>query len=193
MKNSIKTGALLVAIMGANFAVRAQTSTTTASNGIIYSVGAESGIALGNFKDVYNWNLGGSIQADIPVARQFFFTINAGYQNYFGKNNIPGTTFSAEDLHAIPVKAGLKFFPVSDFYIEGEAGAAFVLNKSDVGYSKTAAFIWAPGIGVQLPLNNRSYIDAGVRYEASTKYVSGADNSRTNIVGLRVAYAFATK
>jgi len=193
MKNSIKTVALLAAIMGATFAAKAQTSTTTASNGVIYSVGAESGIAVGKFKDAYKWNLGGSVQADIPVASQFYATINAGYQNYFGKNNIYGTTFSPTDIHLIPVKAGLKFFPVKDLYIQGEAGAAFVLNKSDVGYDKAAAFIYAPTIGVQLPLNGSSYIDAGVRYEASTKFTSGVDNSKTNILGLRVAYAFSVK
>jgi hypothetical protein len=193
MKISIKTVALLAAIMGATFAVKAQTSTATTSNSVIYSVGAESGIAVGNFKDAYKWNLGGSLQADIPIASQFYVTINAGYQNYFGKNTIYGTTFSPVDIHLIPVKAGLKFFPVKDIYVQGEAGAAFVLNKSDVGYSNAAAFIYAPTIGVQLPLNGSSYIDAGVRYEASTKFTSGVDNTKTNILGLRVAYAFAVK
>jgi len=193
MKNSIKIAALVAAIMGANFAAKAQTSTTATSSGVILSVGAESGLSVGKFKDAYKWNLGGSVQADIPIVSQLYATVNAGYQNYFGKNNIYGTTFSPADIHMLPVKAGLKYFPVKDLYIQGEAGAAFALNKSDVGFNKTAAFIYAPTIGVQLPVGGSSYIDAGVRYEASTKFTSGVDNSKTNIIGLRVAYAFGIK
>jgi len=190
MKNSIKTVALLAAILGTTFAAKAQTSTTTSANGIIYSVGAETGITIGNFKDAYKWNIGGSLQADIPLASQLYVTINAGYQNYFGKNNIYGTTYSPTDLHLLPAKAGLKFFPAKDFYVQAEAGAAFLLNKSDVGFSSTAQFIYAPTIGVQLPVSGSSYIDAGFRYEASTKFASDRAYSKVSILGLRVAYAF---
>ena len=93
----------------------------------------------------------------------------------------------------IPVKAGLKFFPIKDFYIQGEAGAAFALNKSDVGFDKSAAFIYAPQIGYQFPVGGTSFIDAGVRYEGSTKFVSSADDSQVHFFALRLAYAFGAK
>jgi hypothetical protein len=136
----------------------------------------------------YNWNLGGSVQADIPVvSNQLFVTVNAGYDNFFGKT-IDGV--SATNIQLLPVKAGLKFFPVSNFYIQGEAGAEFDLNKSDVGFNNTAAFVYAPQIGYQFQLGGNNYIDAGVRYEASTKFNSNIDDSKVNFVGLRVAYGF---
>jgi hypothetical protein len=187
MKTSIKIAVLLAAITGASFTAKAQNS-TTASNGIIYSAGVESGLSVGKFKDTQNWNLGGSIQADIPVISQLYVTINSGFQNYFGKNNVYSTSFSAKDIQVIPVKAGLKFFPIGKLYVQGEAGADFVLNKADAGYDKTAAFVYAPQVGYQFALNGNSLVDIGARYEASTRYTDGLASSKINTIGLRVAY-----
>ena len=199
MKTTFKISALVLAFAGFALGAKAQTSTTstsktTTSNGVIISVGVDAGIPTGKLSDAYNFNLGGSVQADIPVVpHQLFVTVNAGYNNIFGKNNINGTNLDATNIQLLPVKAGLKFFPVSNFYVQGEAGAAFALNKSDVGFDKSAAFVYAPQIGYQFALGGKSYIDAGIRYEASTKFNSAVDNSKVNFFGLRVAYAFDTK
>lgn len=192
MKTSIKIAALVVAIMGSSVASKAQTVKTKTSTGIIYSVGAETGLALGDAKDLHKWSLGGSIGADIPVADQFYATINAGYQNNFGKKNVFGTGIAAIDDHLLPVKAGLKYFAAGPLYIQGEAGAIFSLNKADAGYTKTTAFLYTPTIGVLLPLGGSSYLDAGVQYEGSTKFNS-FDYSKENILGVHVAYAFSIK
>jgi len=199
MKNLFKVSALALAFAGLAFGAKAQTSTptpsttsTTTKDGIRYSIGVEAGLPVGNFKDNYKWNLGGSVQADIPVvSNQLFVTVNAGYNNVFGKNNIGGVQgLDATDFHLIPVKAGLKYFPISNFYVQGEAGAAFLLNKSDVNANKSTAFVYAPQIGVQFPVSASSFIDAGIRYEATTKYATGVDQSKVNFIGLRVAYGF---
>ena len=199
MKSTFKISALVLAFAGFAFGAKAQTTSTsttktTTSNGVILSVGVDAGIPTGNLSNSYNWNLGGSVQADIPVIQhQLFVTVNAGYNNVFGKKNLDGTGIDATNIQLLPVKAGLKFFPVSNFYIQGEAGAAFSLNKSDLGFTNSAAFLYAPQIGVQFPLGGKSYIDAGVRYEATTKFNSTIDDSKVNFFGLRVAYAFDTK
>jgi len=199
MKSTLKISALVVAFAGLALGAKAQTPSTasksaTTSNGVILSVGVDAGIPTGKLNDTYNWNLGGSVQADIPVIQhQLFVTVNAGYNNIFGKTNINGTGVDATNIQLLPVKAGLKFFPVSNFYIQGEAGAAFSLNKAELGFDNSAAFLYAPQIGVQFPLAGKSYIDAGVRYEATTKFNSNVDNSKVNFFGLRVAYAFDTK
>lgn len=199
MKSTLKISALVVAFAGLTLGAKAQTTSTTSSksstsNGIILSVGVDAGIPTGKLNDAYNWNIGGSVQADIPVIpHQLFATVNAGYNSFQGKNNIAGTGLDATNIQLLPVKAGLKYFPISNFYIQGEAGAAFALNKSDLGFDNSAAFVYAPQIGVQFPLGGKSYLDAGVRYEGSTKFNSTIDNSKVNFVGLRVAYAFATR
>ena len=195
MKTSIKISVLLAGLTALSVKSHAQSAATSAGsgNGIIYSVGVDGGFSTGNFKDTHKWSVGGSVQADIPVADHFFVTVNAGYSNFFGRDNIYGTTFSATDIHLLPTKAGLKYFPVNWFYVQADAGAAFVLNKSDVGYDKTAAFIYSPQVGVQLPIGGKSLVDVGAFYEASTKFASGIDNSKVNFFGLRVAYAFSLK
>jgi len=195
MKNSLKISAIALAFTAFAFTAKAQTiapsTTTTAPSGVRFSIGVDAGIPTGNLSNSYNWNLGGSVQADIPViSNQLFVTVNAGYDNIFGKKNLDGTGIDATNIQLLPVKAGLKFFIVPNFYIQGEAGAAFLLNKSDINANNSAAFIYAPQLGYQFQLGGNNYIDAGVRYEASTKLNSNDDNSKVNFVGLRVAYGF---
>jgi len=202
MKTTFKISALVLAFAGFALGAKAQTTTPAAStktstgpNGIVLSVGVDAGIPTGNLNDSYNWNIGGSVQADIPVLpHQLFVTVNTGYNSFQGKNNIGGVQgLDATNIQLLPVKAGLKYFPISHFYIQGEAGAAFLLNKSDFDFDKSAAFVYAPQVGVQFPLGGKSYLDAGVRYEATTKFSSAINDSKVNFIGLRVAYAFDTK
>jgi hypothetical protein len=194
MKNVLKITTLALAFAGLSFAAKAQTTTTTSTTttgGIRYSIGVDAGIPTGTFNKAFKWNLGGSVQADIPVANQLFVTVNAGYNNVFGEKDYFGTGIDVPNLQLIPVKAGLKFFPVSNFYIQGEAGAAFLLNKSDFFDDKSVAFVYAPQIGVQFPVSaNGNFIDAGIRYEGTTKYSSASDASKVNFVGVRLAYGF---
>ena len=198
MKSTLKISALVVAFAGLALGAKAQSTTSTSSksagsNGIVLSVGVDAGIPTGNLSNGYNWNIGGSVQADIPVAQQLFVTVNAGYNSLQGKDNAYGTGLKATNIQLLPVKAGLKFFPVNHFYVQGEAGAAFALNKSDVGFDNGTAFIYAPQIGYQFPVGGKSFIDAGVRYEGSTDFTSHNSNSQVNFVALRLAYAFGTK
>jgi len=202
MKTTFKISALVLAFAGFALGAKAQTTTSTTTtktsddpNGIVISIGADAGIPTGKLNDAYNWNIGGSVQADIPVVpHQLFVTVNAGYNSIQGKKDLFGVQgVDATNIQLLPVKAGLKYFPISHFYVQGEAGAAFALNKSDVGFDKSAAFVYAPQLGYQFPLGGKSYLDAGVRYEASTKFNSAVDNSKVNFFGLRVAYAFDTK
>jgi hypothetical protein len=199
MKSTLKFAALVLAFAGISVAAKAQTTTststsTTTNGGIRYSIGVDAGIPVGDLKDTHKWNLGGSLQADIPVASQLFVTVNAGYNNIFGKkdvtiNGVAGRDYM--DIKLLPVKAGLKFFPVNNFYIQGEAGAAFLLNKNDTYHDKSVAFVYAPQIGVQFPVSaSGNFIDAGIRYEATTKYNRAVDNSKPSFVGVRVAYGF---
>jgi hypothetical protein len=196
MKNSLKISALALAFAAFTFSAKAQTTTTTSTTtttptGVRYSIGVDGGLPIGNFKNAYNWSIGGSVQADIPVlSNQLFVTVNAGYDNFFSKKTIDGVSVSQPNIQLLPVKAGLKFFPVSNFYIQGDAGVAFALNKSNVGFDKSAAFVWAPQIGYQFQLGGGNYIDAGVRYESTANFVTDDNDSKAKFIGLRVAYGF---
>jgi hypothetical protein len=198
MKNLFKIFTIALAFAAFTYSAKAQTTTpastsTSPSDGVKFSIGVDAGVPTGNFSNYYNWNIGGSVQADIPVvSKQLYVTVNAGYDNFFGKKDLSagGLTYDQTNIQLLPVKAGLKFFPIGGFYIQGEAGAAFALNKTDAGFDKSTAFIYAPQIGYQFQLGGNNYIDAGVRYQGSTDFVSNDSNSKVNFVGLRVAYGF---
>jgi hypothetical protein len=193
---SLKITALAFALAAITFGANAQTKSTTTPTGPRLSIGADAGIPTGSLSDGYNWNLGGSAQLELPVAKQLFVTVNAGYNNIFGKKDVTigtigGTAVKGDvqNIQLLPVKAGLKYFVANNIYVQGEAGAGFLLNKKDLGYTKSTAFIYAPQVGILLPLTASSNLDLGVRYEGSTKYTA-YDGSTINFVGLRVAYSF---
>lgn len=198
MKSLIKISILSLAIAGLSFSAKAQTTDSTrttrtrttstsdvrTSKAIRLSIGPDAGIPIGTLGDSHNWNLGGSIQADFPIATGLDVTVNAGYNNIFGKDNAP-------DISLIPVKAGLKYFVANNFYVQGEAGASFIANKSNIAADKSTAFVYAPQIGYLFPLGGKNYIDLGIRFESNTKFYNAGSNN--NFFGLRVAYAFDTK
>ncbi|KQS36205.1 hypothetical protein [Pedobacter sp. Leaf194] len=156
---------------------------TPREGGVRYSVGADVGLPIGTFSDTYKWSLGGSVQADIPIAgNQLYVTINAGYNNVFADKSLSAFV---DDVHLIPVKAGLKYFAVSNFYVQGEAGVSFLLDRDN---EKSASFVYAPQVGYLIPLGGKSYLDTGVRFEGNSKF--SENGSSNNVLALRVAYAF---
>lgn len=183
MKTQIKTIAVVIAITALiGFNANAQSMRTP---GIRYSAGADLGLPIGSLSNAYKWSIGGSIQADIPVSGdKLYVTANAGYNNIFAEKSISALV---PDIHLIPVKVGLKYFPVDNFYVQGEAGVSFLLNNDAPG-SKTASFVYAPQVGYLIPLGGKSAIDAGFRFEGNTKFSDNGSNS--NFLGLRLAYAF---
>ncbi|RKR81401.1 hypothetical protein BDD43_1547 [Mucilaginibacter gracilis] len=188
MKTTFKISALALAFAALSFGAKAQTTstaTTTTNSGIRLSIGVDAGVPVGNFSDAYNWNLGGSVQADIPVVKQLFVTVNAGYDNFFGKT-VSGV--SATNIQLIPVKAGLKYFLIDNLYIQGEAGASFLTNKSDFRGANSTLFTYAPQVGIQFPVSGKSFIDAGVRFEGNSALVD--NGNKLNFIGLRLAYGF---
>jgi len=189
MKNSIKITAILsIALLAGSMSAKAQTSTSsTSSNPITYSVGLETSLSVGKFNHEHKGSLGGSLAVDIPLADQLKFNVTTGYNNFYGRD-IDG--FEPRGLRIIPLMAGAKFFPVSNFYLQADAGAAFLTNKNDLGYNKSSSFLYAPGVGVQIPVGGSSSIDASVKYEGSSRFGSDSPGSKISVIGLRVAYAF---
>ncbi|HLZ87688.1 MAG TPA: hypothetical protein VKQ52_10620 [Puia sp.] len=191
MKTTRKIGVVTALLV--SFAFTSQAQTANPGNGNTgssdkewrISVGPEAGLPLGNYSNGYNWYFGGSAQLDIPVMHSLFVTVNAGYDNLFAKSGeIPGT-----NLQLIPLKAGLKYFFIGDLvYVQAQAGATIVANKTDVLADKSAAFTYTPQVGVLLKLAPKNYIDVGFRWEQTSSFYNGGSNLST--LGLRVAYTF---
>ena len=158
---------------------------------VILSIGINGGAGTGKFNDTHKWGLGGSFQADIPVSGKWYATINAGYLNFFGKEIAKNNNhYSVTDAQFLPVKAGIKYFPLGMFYVQGEAGISIALNKSNLDYSRTVAFVYAGLVGARLPLGENNNLDIGAFYERTSKFKEGAKDSKVNYYGLRIAYPF---
>jgi hypothetical protein len=185
MKKTIKVGiAALCLIMGLAMGTQAQTKNERPA--LILSAGPEAGIPVGNWNDYYNWSLGGSVQADLAIIKKtLYVNLNAGYNNVFAKD-IAGVN----DLQLIPVKLGLRYYPVNklNLYVQGQAGVTFITNSTSPFNDKSAAFVYSPQIGYLIHLSKGSYLDAGVKFEGNSKFVENGESS--NLIGLRVAYAF---
>jgi len=182
MKNQFKTIAAALLIMTA-FSLKSDAQESS-SNGVRYSVGADLGLPIGKLADHYKWSIGGSIQADIPVSKKLYVTINSGYTNIFSKRDVATIV---PDIHLIPIKAGLKYFAIDDLYVQGEVGASIILNRENI-FEKKAVFVYAPQIGYLIPVGKKEYLDAGVRFERNDRFFDHGKNH--DYLGLRLAYAF---
>ncbi|PST81848.1 hypothetical protein C7T94_17865 [Pedobacter yulinensis] len=164
---------LLTALAGLlSFGASAQ---TTAGNKL--GVGLEFGLPVGDWSDGMNIGFGGSGIMHIPISSsKLYGTINAGFINFKSKE-VNGFTY---DYGAIPLKAGIKYYFVPNFYGAAELGAAIGTNDG-----ASTAFAYSPGIGVDFPVSDKTSIDLGARYEAWSA------NSVTNgFVGIRAAFNF---
>jgi hypothetical protein len=190
MKKMVKKGLITLGLfLAAVISVKAQSKdekVTTDRPAFLLSVGPEAGIPLGSLKDHYNWTLGGSVQADYAIVKRFLYVnLNAGYTNIFA-DNTPGL----DDLHLIPVKLGLKYYPFSglNVYVQGQAGVSFITNSSGPYNDKSAAFVYTPQVGYLIPLGKGNYLDAAVKFDGNSKFTDGG--STNNTIGIRIAYAF---
>lgn len=120
--------------------------------------------------DGFNFAIGGDLRLQKDFSGNLSGLLSAGYTNFSPEND------ALDNIGYIPVKAGLKVFPVSKFYISGELGAGFGATEG-----QKTAFVWSPGIGYGF--NNG--VDVGVRYEEFTR-----DGGSLGQVALRLAYGF---
>jgi len=190
MKMKSKIGIVTVLLVSFAFASKAQTSTPAGSTSSSdkewrISVGPETGIPTGNYANGYGWFVGGSAQLDIPVYRGLYVTVTGGYDDILAKKG-PNI-----NVQVIPVKAGLKYFFWKDLvYVQAQAGATFLGNKTDLNADKSAAFTYTPGVGVLLKLAPKNYLDLGVRWEETASFYNTGGGNSYGLVALRVAYSF---
>jgi len=141
-------------------------------------IALETGLPVGDAEEVYSVGLGGSAKVEIPVTNPLALTVTAGYMSMMIKDDLEPTLGDKREF--IPVKAGAKYYFGRNFFGEGEVGASIPTEGED-----DTAFAYAPGIGVTLPVADKTAIDVGVRYEGWTKDVGSIDQ-----IGLRAVVKF---
>ena len=166
---------LLTAIAGMFAFSNVKAQKDVAMTGPKLGIGVDFAFPMGDFGDVYNFGVGGSLLYQHPVASNLNITGSAGYLSFKAKDEFGGGTSGS-----IPVKAGLRYFLAENFFVNGELGAAF--STEDNG---STAFAYSPGIGIEFPVSNGGAIELGARYEGWS-----ANSNTSSFIGLRLAYNF---
>lgn len=171
---------LLTAIAGI-FAFSSANAQDPAMSGPKLGIGVEFGFPMGDFGDVSDFGVGGSLLYQHPIANKLNFTGSAGYLSFTGKEiDFPGIgTFKADAAGFIPVKAGLRYFLAENIFVNGEIGAVFG-TQDGAG----TAFAYSPGIGVEFPVADKSALELSGRYEG------WSNDGTVSFLGLRLAYNF---
>ncbi len=147
------------------------------------SVGAEFAFPMGDYADFADFGFGGSLQYQHPVAANLLLTGSAGYTSFQGKDiEVGDVTLEGGSMGYVPVKVGARYYFGENFFAGAEAGAAFATEDGD----KTR-FAFAPGIGVDFPVSDKSSIELGARYE---NWGKGDTDVTASFIGLRLAFNF---
>ena len=148
---------------------------TTRKNFLIIGPGLNQHV--GFWSDVFKTGYSGSLMYERTLTNNLSASVSAEYFNFHEKV----VRLSDEKLEGFPVKAGLKYYFHNNLYLSGEAGVVWY------GYNQTSyqSFIYAPGIGMDLPITNRSAVNFGLRYDRWT-FLGGS----TKQIALKIAFKF---
>ena len=195
MKITLRKILYLIAFIGFTYSAKAQNVAIPDTTRL--SVGLDGGSPNGGFSNSYQYSIGASLQVDVPLTEKLYFTGNLGFNSFFPQSNIgsnPEAILNVKVAHMniVPLKAGLKYFLIRGFYVQGEVGESLLINKSAVYALNSLGLTYAPQMGIVFKLkNNRKYIDAGVRFERTQSFYG--DGGYNNFFALRIAYAFNLK
>ena len=184
MKISGKIKFALAFTMAIFFGSQLQAQETKYDQGFRLGFGANVGYAT---DEPYKLALGGDIRGQYDLSKRYSLTLTTGFTNLFvSKADVfPGQT-EGKDLGFIPAKAGFKAFVWNNqFYVMGEAGAAFAVTN---GYNKTSLLL-SPTIGYAT-----KYVDVSLHYEHYNDFArvnnEGSAGKGVGQVGVRLAYGF---
>jgi hypothetical protein len=192
MKTTGKIKMLFVFAIAMMFAnnLQAQETTTIATNydqGFRLGFGANAGYST---NDPYKLSLGADVRGQYDLSKRYSLTLTTGYTNLF-VSKADGFTDQTEgkDLGIIPAKAGFKAFVWNDqFYLMGEAGAAFATSNVENTRDKTSLLL-SPSIGYAT-----KYIDISLNYTHYNHFdrlnSNGSLGRGVGQVGVRLAYGF---
>lgn len=169
------------------FFVAVSISLNAQSQQVKIGLAPEINLPTGNASSISGVGFGGSLKAEIALADKYAITANGGYNLFLTKRKL-GTKL--ENIEALPVKLGFKYYPSTDFYVEGQGGAAF-----HMGASSRTSFVWSPGFGTYFKTgSSNNKLEFGLRYEAwtDTSYgeTSTLKTTSFSFIGLKLGYVF---
>lgn len=165
---------------------RAQQDSSRQNPGYIH-LGGHLALPLGNMIGEYKLLLGSAIQIDFPVKqRVVFLTVNAAYQELIRENK---ASSSLKNPKILPLKVGLKFFPVEQIYLQADLGASFVLNKTHASFDRTAVLVFSNELGYRVAIPGGNVAEAGLVFHRNAAFI--ADGSSHSFFGIKLSFGFA--
>lgn len=151
-------------------------------------IGPEFNFPSGNSSNLSSVGLGGGVKMEYGFQTKYSISLSGSYVSFLGRDYFGNRTPS---IQYIPLKAGFKYYPDKNFYLEAQGGVALPMDAG-----RNPAATWSPGIGTFIPMRGGSNkIDVGIRYEGivNFRYSALASSNLTTFgfVGLRVAYIFS--
>lgn len=148
----------------------------TGNKPILFSLGLEGALPVGDFGDFWSFGIGGTAQGEYKAAEDLGITLNAGYITYSGKE-LSGVKVPSFGL--IPVLGGVKYYFGGGAYAHGQLGVGIGTDEG-----QGSSFMYSPGIGYMFAPG----------FDGLLKYVGlgneGDNTGSRNSIGLRLAYNF---
>jgi hypothetical protein len=102
------------------------------NTGFHFAGGARVALPIGAFSNTHSFGIGAELQGEYGFSENLTGVISAGYTSYMGKT-VGGFKFAS--LGAIPVLAGVRFYPSTQFFVGAKAGVSFVNNGGGTNFT----------------------------------------------------------
>ena len=154
---------------------------TASSQDVSFSIGAELAFPAGNYQEVGNTGIGGSIQMEYPWSGHVYGILSVEYIHYSNKEFIQNNN---EQFSVLPIQFGVKYYTTgrathpAGFYLSGQLGLTgefyhviinFQNNNGTYDHHEHyLGFCNTIGLGYQLGI-----VDAGFRFQTLLSGNSG--------------------
>ena len=109
-----------------------------------FGAGVNLALPIGDFADTHSFGVGAEAQGEYQFSEMFSGVINTGYTHFFGKEiTVLGTPVEVESVGLIPIMAGVRVYPSTQFFIGARAGVGIFTGNDD----SSSGFAYRPEIG----------------------------------------------
>lgn len=138
--------------------------------------GLKVALPIGDFSNGYSLGIGAELQGEYMFAENISGVATAGYTHFLGKTvSEAGVDYKMDAAGFIPVLAGVRFYPSSQFFVGAKAGLSFG-TQTGAGSS----FTYEPQVGYN-----------GEKFQVAAGYTAMSKNSVTlGSVGVSFLYKF---